>query len=154
MNDYYENLPRKRMGVGVIFRNIGDQILLVKPGYKEYWSLVGGVIDKDESPKQAAVREIREEIGLKKNCLRFVSVDYHANKNTDKGESLQFMFDGGVLLEDEICKIVLADGEIDDYVFVTWEKGMTMCSDSMNKRLAVNRKAIVENNSLYLEESE
>ena len=63
MNDYYENLPRKRMAVGVSFRNIGDKILLDKLGYKGYWSLVGGVIDNAESQKQAEVRDIRDEIG-------------------------------------------------------------------------------------------
>lgn len=41
-----------------------DRALLVKPVYKDGWELPGGVIDPGETPWEAAVREIKEELGL------------------------------------------------------------------------------------------
>ena len=42
MNDYYKNLPRKRMGSGALFFNSKDEALIVKPNYKDHWEIPGG----------------------------------------------------------------------------------------------------------------
>lgn len=46
-----------------------------KPGinYPDTWSLIGGFIDDGETPEQAALREVEEEIGLKLNSLVLLS---------------------------------------------------------------------------------
>ncbi len=79
--EYLKNLPRKRMASGVIFFNEAGEILIVKPSYKDHWSVPGGVIDKDESPRDAALREVKEEVGLDlKSCVFFVSIIYRRKK--------------------------------------------------------------------------
>lgn len=55
-------LARNAGSANVMIENDKGQLLVVKSGYKSYWSLPGGWIDKGESPRQAAVREVREEI--------------------------------------------------------------------------------------------
>jgi 8-oxo-dGTP diphosphatase len=40
------------------------EILVLRSSYRPGWSLPGGGIARGESPRQAAAREIREEIGL------------------------------------------------------------------------------------------
>ena len=40
------------------------QVLLIKNSYRSYWTLPCGGVNKGESPLQAAVRELREEVGL------------------------------------------------------------------------------------------
>ena len=42
----------------------GEELLLVKTSYRRSWGLPGGGIGKHETAQQAAVRELREEIGL------------------------------------------------------------------------------------------
>ena len=54
--DYYKNLPKKRMAAGALIFNNQEEILFVKPGYKDHWSIPGGVIEKNESPKAACLR--------------------------------------------------------------------------------------------------
>ena len=41
-----------------------DQALLIKNSYKRYWTLPCGGISKGESPLEAAIREVEEEVGL------------------------------------------------------------------------------------------
>jgi 8-oxo-dGTP pyrophosphatase MutT (NUDIX family) len=51
---------------GVIFRTSQDgiEVALIKVRGKEAWCLPKGLIDKNEDPPAAALREVREESGL------------------------------------------------------------------------------------------
>ena len=51
---------------GVVFRRRGRrvEVALISVGEKSRWQLPKGLVDKDESPEQAALREVREETGL------------------------------------------------------------------------------------------
>lgn len=50
--------------VAIIERDDG-RWLMVKPVYRQGWSLPGGLIDRGEAPADAAVREFQEELGLR-----------------------------------------------------------------------------------------
>jgi 8-oxo-dGTP pyrophosphatase MutT (NUDIX family) len=41
-----------------------DQVLLIKHTYQKGWYTIGGAVEKNESPLQAIVRELWEEVGL------------------------------------------------------------------------------------------
>src|SRR5690348_12741014 len=110
---FYESLPRKRMGAGCVFFNVDGEVLLVKPTYKEGWEIPGGVVEDNESPKWCCEREILEEIGLEVSVKRLLIVDYNSYpQETDKTESLMFIFDGGVLSDDELATINLREDEL------------------------------------------
>jgi 8-oxo-dGTP pyrophosphatase MutT (NUDIX family) len=42
----------------------GERTLLVRQSYKAHWGAPGGLLDRGELPDAAAVREVREEVGL------------------------------------------------------------------------------------------
>ncbi|MDD5605851.1 MAG: NUDIX hydrolase [Patescibacteria group bacterium] len=149
--NYYDNLPKKRMGAGVLFMDTTHKILLLKPVYKDHWGIPGGVVDSQESPKAACIREIQEEIGLTPTSLQFLSVGYFANRNNNKGESLQFLFYGGVLSAEEIARIRLAKQEIEAYQFVDLATALTMISSDMAKRLPPALASIDTGVPVYLE---
>jgi 8-oxo-dGTP diphosphatase len=48
-----------------------DRLLLVLDRFRQGWELPGGMIDPGETPRQAAVRELREEAGLHVEDLFF-----------------------------------------------------------------------------------
>jgi 8-oxo-dGTP diphosphatase len=48
-----------------------DRLLLVFNRYRQCWELPGGMIDPGETPRQAAVRELREETGAHLEDLTF-----------------------------------------------------------------------------------
>lgn len=62
--DQLAGYPKKQLAAGVILLNDHEDILLVKPTYRGGWLLPGGVVESFESPRDAALREIREELGL------------------------------------------------------------------------------------------
>ncbi|RKF22822.1 NUDIX domain-containing protein [Micromonospora globbae] len=49
----------------------GERLLLVFNRYRQQWELPGGMIDPGETPRQAAVRELREETGYELEQLTF-----------------------------------------------------------------------------------
>jgi ADP-ribose pyrophosphatase YjhB (NUDIX family) len=57
---------------GVVFQ--ADQILLVKEKADGRWTLPGGWADVNESPKEAVVREIREESGYETLPTKLLAV--------------------------------------------------------------------------------
>jgi 8-oxo-dGTP diphosphatase len=48
----------------VVARRDGNENLLVFNRDRQYWELAGGLIDAGETPRDCAVRELREESGL------------------------------------------------------------------------------------------
>lgn len=42
----------------------GDKVLLVRHTYGDSWYTIGGAVDRGETPMQAMVRELKEEVGV------------------------------------------------------------------------------------------
>ena len=96
--EYYKSLPKKRVASAVLFWDNEGRLLLLHKTYDDNkWNLPGGVTEINESPKQGAIREVEEEIGLVKTELSFAGIDYKPARNEILSESLQFIFDGGIL---------------------------------------------------------
>lgn len=130
--NWYQTLPKKRSASGVFLTNDSGHVLLVKPSYRDYWQLPGGCIDDNESPGQAAIREVREELGLSLQQVTMRCLDY--NNLPVKGESYQFIFDGGVLDEQMIAQIVLEEKELVDFAFLPLEQAIPMLSEETQRR--------------------
>ncbi|MBI2053557.1 MAG: NUDIX domain-containing protein, partial [Candidatus Sungbacteria bacterium] len=47
-----------------VFMVYGDKVLLRKHDKYKIWLSVGGHIELDEDPNEAAIREVKEEVGL------------------------------------------------------------------------------------------
>lgn len=60
----------------------GSEIALIKQGYvSENYVNVAGYVKQGETPESAAVREIKEEIGLDAVSVRYVGSWYHAKSD-------------------------------------------------------------------------
>lgn len=84
LNEGDKKKEKDKNAVAVIVNN-DNKILLLKRGEKapwmpSKWSLVGGRIEKKETPQQAVEREIEEETGLEiKKFTKSFSIERHAD---------------------------------------------------------------------------
>ena len=109
---YIAGLPRVLSGAAALFRDAEGRVLLVEPNYREGWALPGGTIESDdgETPRQGARRETLEEIGLDRELGRLLAVDWvHIAGHPPL---VAYLYDGGVLGEDELKSITLQEEEL------------------------------------------
>jgi 8-oxo-dGTP diphosphatase len=101
-------LPRKRVGAGVVLVDDVGRVLLVEPTYKPGWEVPGGMVEPGESPRAAAQREAREELGLDVAVGRLLVVDWvPPGRRPDDG--LMLLYAGEV---DRALPIVLQEDEL------------------------------------------
>jgi RimJ/RimL family protein N-acetyltransferase/8-oxo-dGTP pyrophosphatase MutT (NUDIX family) len=88
-------LPTKRVIAQGLILNSANEILLCELTYKQEWDLPGGVVDPHESPAQAVVREIREEMQVEVLPKSLVAVNWLPPwRGWD--DAMLFVFDLGV----------------------------------------------------------
>lgn len=134
--EFLKTLPKKRIAVGVLLFNVDKKLLILKPGYKDDWTIPGGVVEELESPADAAKRESKEEIGLEIRLLKCLAVDFTKNQLEDYvSESLQIIFLGKKLSSKEIKNIKIDGKEIVDYKFVAFEEAISLLNPNLSKRL-------------------
>jgi len=123
-DQYVASLARKRIAATAFIRDEEGRVLIVNPVYKPMWDLPGGAVEADESPHAACRREVAEELGPDRQPGRVLAVDWVPARTIGPDKTLLpdgliIVFDGGVLSPAELEEIVLADGELAGFEFVT-----------------------------------
>ena len=147
----YEAMSKKRMAVSAFFLDKEGNILIVKPTYRSDWLLPGGIVEKDESPRQACVREIKEELNIESPLNKLLCVEYLSD-DTQQTESVQFVFYGGLITESQISSILLPKRELKEYRFSTHEEALQLLSCKLARRLPYCFQALEEDTTFYLED--
>ena len=143
------------MSAGALIFNRDGELLIVKPSYKDHWSIPGGAVEENESPLQACIRETDEEIGLKLLRPGFISVDYCNDiDKPEKGEALHFIFYGGEIDAREVALLKPALGEISEIKFVKLENASLFLSENLGQKIAKCVEALKNNTAVYLENGE
>lgn len=148
--DYTATLPRKRMGAAVLLRDGNGRVLLVEPAYKDYWELPGGAVDADESPYDAAARELEEELGLSAAPGRLLVVDW-VPPRTGRTEGVMFVYDGGVLDPTRAIEIRLPAEELRGWAWSTLAEAAQRLSPLLARRTAAAVEAVTDGVTAYLE---
>jgi 8-oxo-dGTP diphosphatase len=115
--EWLAQLPTLYAAAGALFTDQAGRVLLVKPNYRDHWSLPGGVLEEGEPPHVGCAREVAEEIGLTIVAERLLTVDWVPPTGVRTKPSVHFIFDGGTLDPARIDQIVLQAEELDDYRF-------------------------------------
>ena len=77
---------------GVVFRRAREQteVVIVAVGGNNRWQLPKGLVEKDERPEIAAVREAREEGGTKSEVVEHIETVEYWYAGLDRGERVRF----------------------------------------------------------------
>jgi predicted kinase/ADP-ribose pyrophosphatase YjhB (NUDIX family) len=130
---YYASLPGKRIGAGLICRDVADRVLLVQPTYEPNWEIPGGVVEAGESPATCVAREVREELGVILPVGRLLVVDWLPVR-PPKTEGLMMQFDGGVLDEPMTRRFRLPPDELAAWRFFSVDELDEVLPEHMARR--------------------
>lgn len=146
--------PRKIVSGAVLFLDERGRLLIVNPTYKAHWEIPGGLAEPGESPALAARREVAEELGIKRPPGRLLCVEWRPPIPRGVGaglDGLHFIFEGGVLSDEEVDAIELQEEELAEFVFLEPEEALAR----LPGRLAARVQAALEVESgaapVYLE---
>ncbi len=150
---YLTGSPKKRVAAGGLFCNDQNQTLLVKPTYKDYWQLPGGVVEADEAPWAAATRAVRQELGLPGLTLgRLLVVDWVAPRDGIAIEGLLFVYDAPAPLSAELtAAITLPAKELEAWAWCDEQQLHERLPAHMLRRTTVARHARTTGETAYLE---
>jgi 8-oxo-dGTP pyrophosphatase MutT (NUDIX family) len=151
INYNYKLLPKKRMAATVLLFNKYGELLLLKQTDDNEWTLPGGIIDENESPRLAAEREIKEEIGMSIKVRSLVAIDYILPK-AERTEGVHFVFNAGTITDKEIELLKLQNKEISGYDFVPPEKAPSLLTEILRDRMLLCIEAGKNNKVIYLED--
>ncbi len=148
---YQETLPKKRISAGVLLFDKKGRLLVVEPTYKETWEIPGGVVESNESPRQAAGRELEEELGIRVKSLRLLAVDYTA-ETADRTESLHFIFLGSTLTDKLVASIRLPEDELKSSKLLPPQKAVKLLNRRLRRRVYRCLQVVDKKKTLYLED--
>jgi 8-oxo-dGTP diphosphatase len=113
---WFAQLSTVVAAAAALFTNQAGRVLLVKPNYRDHWSLAGGILEHGEPPHVGCRREVFEEIGLDIEPGPLLVIGWVAPDGIRTRPIVHFVFDGGVLADD--TPIRLQPSELEDYRFV------------------------------------
>lgn len=113
---WYATLPTLFGTAAALFTSPAGRVLLVKPNYRNHWTLPGGMLEQSEPPHEGCRREVEEEIGLQITPGPLLAVGWVPADDIRPRPMVTFLFDGGEL--EESTPIRLQESELDEYRFV------------------------------------
>ena len=97
---WHAGLPGVIATAGALIGDDAGSVLVVKPNYRDHWTLPGGICEFGEAPHAGCAREVAEEIGLDLRVGRLLSVDWQPPLpmyGAAARPAVYFIFDCGTL---------------------------------------------------------
>lgn len=142
---------RKMVAADVLLWDDAGRVLLVNPTYKDGWDLPGGMVEANESPTEGALRELREELGLRPVLRGVLCVDWVA-PHGPWDDQISLIFDGGTLDPEEAAQLRPRDDELSEVAFVEPDEALRRLCSRTRRRAAQALEALRTGLPRYLEE--
>jgi 8-oxo-dGTP pyrophosphatase MutT (NUDIX family) len=149
--DWVKQSAKKVISAKVIIFDPSVRVLVLKPSYKPGWHFPGGVVDEAESPLQAAIREVKEEVNLdvSPNSLHFVGVRYGISKA--RGDDYLHIVFSCQLSDEQAKHVQLVDAENEA---MKWVDLYDDTADIQDKVVALVRNKHDKNHSAVYTDTE
>ena len=106
---WYASLPTLHAAAGALITAESGDVLLVKPNYREYWTLPGGILEHGEPPHAGCAREVEEELGIGLTPGPLLVIDWAPPEGQRPRPFVYFVFDGGVLADTRDIRLQAAE---------------------------------------------
>jgi 8-oxo-dGTP pyrophosphatase MutT (NUDIX family) len=145
---WYASLPTVYTSALLLLTNAVGQVLVVKPSYRPYWALPGGIVEADEAPHTCAEREAAEELGLTVTAGDLLVCDWSPPMGDRPRAMINFLFDGGVVSDPDVVR--LQEDELEDAAWVSWDKATELLPNHTAARVPAARRARATGRTVYL----
>ncbi|MFI6522798.1 NUDIX domain-containing protein [Spirillospora sp. NPDC050679] len=149
LKDPAESFATPRAAAGVLFFDQAGNVLLVVPSYKDHREVPGGYIERGETPKEAAAREVEEELGITPPIGRLLVADWAPDQ--PEGDKVLFLFDGGTLTPEYLDTIRLDPAELISYGFHDLAEVHELTLARLARRIVHGHEARADGSTRYLE---
>lgn len=147
--DRVDTIARPAAAAGALFVDDDGRVLIVEPTYKRHWEIPGGEVEKGERPTEACARELKEELGLDLPVGRLLVVDWAP---LVREERVRFVFDGGVLTDEQLDAVELAPDELASWAFLPADELFVMMEPRLVRRVTAALDARASGVTHYLED--
>lgn len=132
---------------GVAFRRQGDRIdiALISVGENQRWQLPKGLIQPDESPEGAAIREVREEAGLETEMVELLDKIEYWYVSQQRGQRIRFhKYVYFYLLRYQAGDVGDHDWEVNEARWVEIEKAEDMLAFKSEKKVVRQAQTLIK----------
>jgi 8-oxo-dGTP diphosphatase len=116
---WHASLPGVILSAAALIGDGAGRVLVVKPNYRDHWTLPGGICEFGEAPRAGCAREVAEELGIEQHVGGLLAIDWQPAQEMygpAARPAVFFIFDGGNLMS--LAGIRLQPEELDDCRFV------------------------------------
>jgi 8-oxo-dGTP diphosphatase len=113
---WFAQLPGVVVAAGALISDPTGRMLVVKPNYRDHWTLPGGICEHGEPPHAGCAREVAEELGLALPIGAMLVLDWSQPYGRQARPIIHFVFDGGTITGE--AGIVLQQDELDEFRFI------------------------------------
>jgi 8-oxo-dGTP pyrophosphatase MutT (NUDIX family) len=117
-------------------RDHSGRILLCDTAFKSDWELPGGIVEPGEAPRDGAIREVGEELGIDLAVGRLLVADW-LPPYLGWEDALELIFDGGVVSEADLAAFSLQENEIISVALLTLDQAAAVVTPLSHRRLSV-----------------
>lgn len=129
---------------GVAFRTNSDQteIALISVGEDGRWQLPKGLVNRDERPEAAALREVREEAGITTDMVEPLETIEYWYVSTNRGQRVRFhKFVHFFLLRYKSGQVTEHDHEVNEARWVEINQAQAMLAFKSEKKVVQQAQA-------------
>ncbi len=136
---------------GVVYKKENDEhsVLLIAVKNATVWTLPKGLVEKGEKPEEAALREIREETGIKGEIESFldkIELWFFQNEEGEKVRHHKIVY--YYLVKYISGDPTQHDFEVDDVKWFQIDEAIKICSYDKDRAILKKAKEILENKNV------
>jgi 8-oxo-dGTP pyrophosphatase MutT (NUDIX family) len=131
-------------GVAFRWRDSQPEIAIVSVKPRLRWQLPKGIVDPGESPQETAVREVREEAGIKTELIKLIETIEYWYRSEKYGKPVRYhKFVHFYLLEYKSGDVADHDHEVEESRWVSFDEAIGMLEFKSERDVVENARNMI-----------